>query len=194
MAVAPYDAELFGHWWFEGPEFLEAVLRGLAARAEAGGVEAIGLGAYLERHPRLHRVSRRRRPGGRRLRRGVDGTEGGAAVAARAPRGARGGAGAGAAVGGRGAARARAGAGGARLLLLEASDWPFMIHGGDTAQYAEARMRRHRGRVARLVAVAQGRGPVGEDDARWVEALRADTPFLASLPGEVLLRAFDRWG
>jgi 1,4-alpha-glucan branching enzyme len=23
--LAPYDAELFGHWWFEGPEFLEAV-------------------------------------------------------------------------------------------------------------------------------------------------------------------------
>lgn len=25
VVVAPYDAELFGHWWFEGPEFLEAV-------------------------------------------------------------------------------------------------------------------------------------------------------------------------
>ena len=22
MAVSPYDAELFGHWWFEGPDFL----------------------------------------------------------------------------------------------------------------------------------------------------------------------------
>jgi len=28
--VAPYDAELFGHWWFEGPRFLEAVLRELS--------------------------------------------------------------------------------------------------------------------------------------------------------------------
>jgi 1,4-alpha-glucan branching enzyme len=28
--VAPYDAELFGHWWFEGPEWIEAVLRRLA--------------------------------------------------------------------------------------------------------------------------------------------------------------------
>ncbi len=27
LVVAPYDAELFGHWWFEGPIFLEAVLR-----------------------------------------------------------------------------------------------------------------------------------------------------------------------
>lgn len=26
---APFDTELFGHWWFEGPEFIRAVLRGL---------------------------------------------------------------------------------------------------------------------------------------------------------------------
>lgn len=27
ILVAPYDAELFGHWWFEGPEFLKGVLK-----------------------------------------------------------------------------------------------------------------------------------------------------------------------
>ncbi len=27
LVVAPYDAELFGHWWFEGPRFLDYVLR-----------------------------------------------------------------------------------------------------------------------------------------------------------------------
>ena len=27
VIVAPYDAELFGHWWFEGPEWLECLLR-----------------------------------------------------------------------------------------------------------------------------------------------------------------------
>ncbi|MEW5794921.1 MAG: 1,4-alpha-glucan branching protein domain-containing protein [Candidatus Zixiibacteriota bacterium] len=27
ILVAPYDAELFGHWWFEGPLFLKQVLR-----------------------------------------------------------------------------------------------------------------------------------------------------------------------
>ena len=27
VVVAPYDAELFGHWWFEGPEFLEFLFR-----------------------------------------------------------------------------------------------------------------------------------------------------------------------
>ncbi|MEA3489755.1 MAG: 1,4-alpha-glucan branching protein domain-containing protein [Candidatus Omnitrophota bacterium] len=27
IIVAPYDAELFGHWWFEGPEWLDFLLR-----------------------------------------------------------------------------------------------------------------------------------------------------------------------
>ena len=27
LLVAPFDAELFGHWWFEGPQFLAALFR-----------------------------------------------------------------------------------------------------------------------------------------------------------------------
>jgi 1,4-alpha-glucan branching enzyme len=27
LVIAPYDAELFGHWWFEGPDFLEYFAR-----------------------------------------------------------------------------------------------------------------------------------------------------------------------
>ncbi|NNB91540.1 DUF1957 domain-containing protein [Corallococcus exiguus] len=27
VVVAPYDAELFGHWWFEGPHFIDALIR-----------------------------------------------------------------------------------------------------------------------------------------------------------------------
>jgi 1,4-alpha-glucan branching enzyme len=27
MVLAPYDAELFGHWWYEGPEFLDYFVR-----------------------------------------------------------------------------------------------------------------------------------------------------------------------
>ena len=27
VVLAPYDAELFGHWWFEGPEFLDYFVR-----------------------------------------------------------------------------------------------------------------------------------------------------------------------
>ncbi|MBI2923329.1 MAG: DUF1957 domain-containing protein [Planctomycetes bacterium] len=32
--LSPYDAELFGHWWFEGPQFLLALLRQSAAQDE----------------------------------------------------------------------------------------------------------------------------------------------------------------
>jgi 1,4-alpha-glucan branching enzyme len=31
IIVAPFDAELFGHWWFEGPRFLEHFIRQAAA-------------------------------------------------------------------------------------------------------------------------------------------------------------------
>ena len=48
IMVAPYDAELFGHWWFEGPLWLEEVLEGLAQDEE---VTAATCSEYLEEHP-----------------------------------------------------------------------------------------------------------------------------------------------
>src|SRR5581483_10941355 len=30
VIVAPYDAELFGHWWFEGPQWIDFLLRKIA--------------------------------------------------------------------------------------------------------------------------------------------------------------------
>ncbi|HCX78754.1 MAG TPA: DUF1957 domain-containing protein, partial [Firmicutes bacterium] len=30
IVVAPYDAELFGHWWYEGPRWLESLCRSCA--------------------------------------------------------------------------------------------------------------------------------------------------------------------
>lgn len=32
LVVAPYDAELFGHWWFEGPDWIDALFRKIAAQ------------------------------------------------------------------------------------------------------------------------------------------------------------------
>lgn len=46
LVTAPFDAELFGHWWFEGPEFLGQV----AERLEAFGIETITPALFLERH------------------------------------------------------------------------------------------------------------------------------------------------
>jgi 1,4-alpha-glucan branching enzyme len=44
VIVCPYDAELFGHWWFEGPDWLDAVLRALAGTP---GLEAVSLSEDL---------------------------------------------------------------------------------------------------------------------------------------------------
>jgi len=49
LIVAPYDAELFGHWWFEGPQWLEFLFRKIAFDQKA--VAAITPSEYLERHP-----------------------------------------------------------------------------------------------------------------------------------------------
>ena len=50
LVVSPYDAELFGHWWFEGPIFLDDLFRQLHFDQEA--IETVTPGDYLERHPR----------------------------------------------------------------------------------------------------------------------------------------------
>jgi 1,4-alpha-glucan branching enzyme len=49
LLVAPYDAELFGHWWFEGPIFINDVLRQL--HFDQSTIETITPGDYLDRHP-----------------------------------------------------------------------------------------------------------------------------------------------
>jgi 1,4-alpha-glucan branching enzyme len=51
VIVAPYDAELFGHWWFEGPYFLEHVLR--MANEDSNGVQTITCSEYLKQQSTL---------------------------------------------------------------------------------------------------------------------------------------------
>ena len=49
IIVAPYDAELFGHWWYEGPEWLNFLLRKIAGDQEVVGL--ITPREYLKRNP-----------------------------------------------------------------------------------------------------------------------------------------------
>ena len=49
ILVCPFDAELFGHWWFEGPEWLEQVIRSTAAASEK--LEMVSPGDYLSMYP-----------------------------------------------------------------------------------------------------------------------------------------------
>ncbi len=46
ILVAPFDAELFGHWWFEGPGFLKAVLK---RACESDKINMTFLGEDLDR-------------------------------------------------------------------------------------------------------------------------------------------------
>jgi len=49
IIVAPYDAELFGHWWFEGPDWLKHVLR--KSHYDFEMVETTTPGDYLQKYP-----------------------------------------------------------------------------------------------------------------------------------------------
>jgi 1,4-alpha-glucan branching enzyme len=51
LIVAPYDAELFGHWWFEGPDWINFLMRKMHYDQQT--VKAITIPEYLDRHPHL---------------------------------------------------------------------------------------------------------------------------------------------
>lgn len=145
--LCPYDAELFGHWWFEGPDWLEAVAREAAAAhpdlrllspsdslsqdprlqvltpsASSWGSEGYSdcwlSGANAWIYPHLHRATRRLCSLAARH----------AKEPAQSP-----------------AARALNQA--ARsLLIAQASDWPFILKTGTSTEYSEKRIRDHLGR------------------------------------------------
>ncbi|RJO66899.1 MAG: DUF1957 domain-containing protein [Myxococcales bacterium] len=49
IIVAPYDAELFGHWWFEGPDWINYLVRKVAY--DQGVFELTTPRHYLEQYP-----------------------------------------------------------------------------------------------------------------------------------------------
>jgi 1,4-alpha-glucan branching enzyme len=49
IIVVPFDAELFGHWWFEGPRFLEIFIR--KAAFDQKDFRLTTPGEYLAAHP-----------------------------------------------------------------------------------------------------------------------------------------------
>jgi 1,4-alpha-glucan branching enzyme len=51
IIIAPYDAELFGHWWFEGPRWLEFLLRKIAYDQDT--LRTITPSEYLQENPTL---------------------------------------------------------------------------------------------------------------------------------------------
>lgn len=49
IIVAPYDAELFGHWWYEGPDWLNFLIRKIAFEQQT--IKLITPSEYLTMYP-----------------------------------------------------------------------------------------------------------------------------------------------
>jgi len=50
IIIAPYDAELFGHWWFEGPQFLEFLIKKIHHDSQV--IQMISAKEYLSEYPK----------------------------------------------------------------------------------------------------------------------------------------------
>ncbi len=50
IIISPYDAELFGHWWFEGPQWLDFLIRKITYDQKT--VKLLSPIDYLEMYPR----------------------------------------------------------------------------------------------------------------------------------------------
>jgi 1,4-alpha-glucan branching enzyme len=149
IIVAPFDAELFGHWWFEGPQFLEAVIRQTAVQAEFG---LTSLTDYLAAHPTQQICEPAASSWGANGYFEVWLNEKNHWIQPLLH-----------AAGEEMCAMARRFATSAlphidrtlqqlarELLLAQASDWPFLIHTGTASAYATARVHAHLARFARL--------------------------------------------
>jgi len=147
VVVAPFDTELFGHWWFEGPDFLAATYRALRDR----GVRAVTASQHLEAHP--PRVALQLAAGSwgangdnsmwlndrtawtwKRLRPLEEAFWKAAPGALKKP-----------------AARAVLAQAARELLLAQSSDWQFIISTGAVVDYAERRFTLHCDDAERLI-------------------------------------------
>ncbi len=158
IVVAPYDAELFGHWWYEGPEFLDLFVR--KAFYDQKVFALATLSEYLRRHadqqlatpaasswgeqgywrmwldeanqwiyPHL-RIAQERMTELARRQPDDPCREGEREKLAIAERALR--------------------QAGRELLLAQASDWPFILRTGTSPEYARERVKSHLLRFSRL--------------------------------------------
>jgi len=176
IVVSAYDTELFGHWWFEGVAWLQEVLR-LMERSDDIGLTTAD--RYLAQHPPDQVIDLPESSWG----------EGGGhwtwlnpetewmwplvhnaerhmeLLVARYPLAS--------------GEMARVLAQTAReLVLLEASDWPFLISTGQAREYAVGRFQQHLARFNVLAGMAEREAPLALSDREFLaSAEEADNPF-----------------
>jgi 1,4-alpha-glucan branching enzyme len=166
IVSAAYDTELFGHWWFEGIDWIREVLRLLAASEVVDLTTASG---FVEAHPPQHALDLPEtswgQGGGHFTWLNVD-TEWIWPIIHRCERRMEGLVGMHRNPSGvtydviRQAAR--------ELLLLQSSDWPFLISTGQAREYAIMRFQQHVERFEQLADTLDH--PVGPN----ARALAAD--------------------
>ena len=164
ILVAPYDAELFGHWWYEGPEFLDFFVR--KACCDQRVFELITPEEFLRRQPTHQVATPAASSWGEEgywrvwlneknewiyphLRVAQDRmTE----LARRCPQ--------------PDALQERLLKQGAReLLLAQASDWPFILRTGTSPDYARQRVKEHVLRFTRIYEQLTAAQP----DPEWLK-------------------------
>lgn len=171
LLTVTFDSELFGHWWFEGVEWLTEVLR----RMGGGGPETTTVAERIAAQPPDRRVDVREGSWGKNnddstwlngqtewIWRDLARIQARFVEACRARR--------------EDPLRDRALRQAAReLLLASSSDWPFLVTTGQAADYASERFRGHALRFSRAVEIAR-RG-TSTDEAELLALERADNPF-----------------
>ncbi|UCF04209.1 MAG: DUF1957 domain-containing protein [bacterium] len=149
IVVSPYDAELFGHWWYEGPEWIEFLLRKLHFDQET--ITPINPSEYLDRHPKLQVLTPTMSSWGYKGYNEVwlEGSndwiyphmhimaERMVELAGRAPNA-------------EGIMRRALNQAARELLLTQSSDWAFIMKTGTMVEYAHKRTKDHIARFNRL--------------------------------------------
>lgn len=178
--AAPFDTELFGHWWHEGPEFLAQVWQVMGRQA---GLTATTASAHLSRHPPKESIT---------VEEGTWGANGdfsmwmnpdtrwmwlriwdleaafwGAAPGALANP----------------AAQPVLEQAARELLLAQASDWPFIVTTGAARDYAEHRFAGHCDRVEALIAAM--RAGENESGARMAADFRTQDDVFPQILGAI---------
>ena len=167
LLVAPFDAELFGHWWFEGPAFLSQLFQ----QAPQEGVNFTRLRDVLNNVGQLQLCD----PSPSSWGQGgyhdywlndsnawiiPEWEKASAAMVERCSRG----------VGSEQAMQwlqqaAR------ELLLAQSSDWSFILRAGTTTELARERVQRHLGRFWQLMQAIDGTTELAEG---WLEEVQTD--------------------
>ena len=171
LLVAPFDAELFGHWWFEGPRFLAELFR----QAPASGVGLATLRDTLTRGDNLQLCQPSPSSWGQGGYHNYwlndsnawiipEWNRASRAMVARVSRGV-----------GSEEARELLNQAGRELLLAQSSDWSFILRAGTTTELARERIERHLGRFWQLLGAIDSGEPLPQG---WLEAVQAEDGLL----------------